>query len=99
MPAVVALEGLVGTPAQAGIEVPRRGIRFQAVSFRYPGASVDTFSKLDLFIPAGQSPAVLGLNGAGKTTELLLVVVDRAAARGPARERRGRPGAGVVRQA
>jgi ATP-binding cassette, subfamily B, bacterial len=44
------------------------GIRFEGVSFRYPGTDVDVLRNVDLTIPAGTSIAVVGVNGAGKTT-------------------------------
>lgn len=52
---------------------PHEGIRFEDVTFRYPGAPVDTFAGPDLVIPAGKSLAVVGLNGAGKTTLIKLL--------------------------
>jgi ATP-binding cassette subfamily B protein len=53
--------------------VPRREIRLEGVRFRYPGASADVFSDLDLHIPAGRSTAIVGSNGAGKTTLIKLI--------------------------
>ncbi|HUZ03707.1 MAG TPA: ABC transporter ATP-binding protein [Thermomicrobiaceae bacterium] len=47
---------------------PREGIRFENVSFRYPGQSAAVLAGLDLAIPAGRSLAIVGENGAGKTT-------------------------------
>jgi ATP-binding cassette subfamily B protein len=49
------------------------GIRLEHVSFRYPGKDVDVLSDIDLFIPRGQSVALVGQNGAGKTTLVKLV--------------------------
>jgi ABC-type multidrug transport system fused ATPase/permease subunit len=54
-------------------ERPRAGIRFENVSFRYPGRSEDVLSGLDLEIAAGRSLAIVGPNGAGKTTLVKLV--------------------------
>jgi ATP-binding cassette, subfamily B, bacterial len=48
-------------------------IRFEGVSFRYPGAGEDTFRDLDLNILAGRSTAIVGPNGAGKTTVVKLL--------------------------
>jgi ATP-binding cassette, subfamily B, bacterial len=44
------------------------GIRFEDVSFRYPGTDVDVLRDVDLTIPAGSAVAIIGVNGAGKTT-------------------------------
>ena len=51
---------------------------FKNVSFRYEGATEDTIKNLNLKFPAGQRLAVVGLNGAGKTTfiKLLLRLYD-----------------------
>jgi ATP-binding cassette, subfamily B, bacterial len=53
--------------------LPAEGIGFSGLRFRYPGAEHDTLSGLDLWIPAGQSLAVVGANGAGKTTLIKLL--------------------------
>ena len=51
---------------------------FKNVSFRYEGAKKDTIQDLNLSFPAGQKLAIVGLNGAGKTTfiKLLLRLYD-----------------------
>lgn len=51
---------------------------FRDVCFRYDGAKEDTIKHLNLSFPAGQRLAVVGLNGAGKTTfiKLLLRLYD-----------------------
>lgn len=43
------------------------------VSFTYPGASEPVLRHLDVQIPAGRSTALVGLNGAGKTTVVKLL--------------------------
>jgi ATP-binding cassette subfamily B protein len=48
-------------------------IRFERVSFSYPGSSVPVLDELDLEIPAGRSLAIVGANGAGKTTLIKLL--------------------------
>ncbi len=49
------------------------GIRLENVSFRYPGKDDWVLQNIDLFIPRGQSVAIVGANGAGKTTLVKLV--------------------------
>ena len=53
--------------------LPQTDIRYEGVSFRYPGQERDVLSGLDLTIPAGRSLAIVGLNGAGKTTLIKLL--------------------------
>ncbi len=48
-------------------------IEFRNVSFRYPGSEVDIYKKLNLKIPMGQRLAIVGHNGAGKTTFVKLL--------------------------
>lgn len=49
------------------------GIRFQNVGFQYPGKSDWVLRNVNLFIPRGQSVALVGENGAGKTTLVKLL--------------------------
>jgi ATP-binding cassette subfamily B protein len=51
----------------------REGIRFQRVSFCYPGSERAILHNFDLTIPAGQIAAIVGANGAGKSTLLKLL--------------------------
>jgi ATP-binding cassette, subfamily B, bacterial len=51
----------------------RDGIRFEGVSFRYPGTDVDVLTGVDLHVPAGTTVAVVGDNGAGKSTLVKLL--------------------------
>jgi ATP-binding cassette, subfamily B, bacterial len=51
---------------------PRADIRFEGVGFGYPGGG-PVLAGLDLELPAGQSTAIVGLNGAGKTTVVKLL--------------------------
>jgi ATP-binding cassette subfamily B protein len=57
-------------PAAAAAE---EGIRFEGVGFRYPGKDAWALRGLDLFVPRGQSLALVGHNGAGKTTFIKLL--------------------------
>jgi len=49
------------------------GIRFDHVSFTYPGASRVVLDDISLTLPAGAVVAVVGENGAGKTTLVKLL--------------------------
>src|SRR5206468_1442323 len=48
--------------------MPAREIRFRHVTFAYPAAGDPVLAGFDLAIPAGSSLAIVGQNGAGKTT-------------------------------
>ncbi len=52
---------------------PDDGIRFEGVSFTYPGASRPALSGIDLHIRPGESLALVGENGSGKTTLIKLL--------------------------
>jgi len=60
-------------PSAAPARPGERGIRFEGVGFRYPGQHEFALRHIDLTIPAGQSMALVGHNGAGKTTFLKLL--------------------------
>lgn len=49
-------------------------IEFKNVSYRYPEADGYALKNLNLTIPAGKKLAVVGLNGAGKTTMIKLLL-------------------------
>lgn len=53
--------------------MPEREIAFRAVSFAYPASDREVLRDLELVIPAGQSLAVVGANGAGKTSLVKLL--------------------------
>jgi ABC-type multidrug transport system fused ATPase/permease subunit len=55
-------------PLQSADAAPAREITFRNVSFTYPTGTTPVLSRLDLTIPAGSSLAIVGQNGAGKTT-------------------------------
>jgi ABC-type multidrug transport system fused ATPase/permease subunit len=48
--------------------MPAREIRLRHVTFAYPAAGAPVLERFDLTIPAGSSLAIVGQNGAGKTT-------------------------------
>jgi ATP-binding cassette subfamily B protein len=50
-----------------------RGIRFERVSFVYPGTTRLVLDAIDLDLPAGKVIAIVGENGAGKTTLVKLL--------------------------
>ena len=54
-------------PAQAGT------VRFEDVSFRYPGADEDTLSHISFTARPGRTTAILGGTGSGKSTLLSLI--------------------------
>ena len=63
-------------PSSDAAPVPDRledGIRFDGVSFGYPGTDGDVLRDVDLHLPAGGTVAFVGENGAGKTTLVKLL--------------------------
>jgi ATP-binding cassette, subfamily B, bacterial len=62
--------------ANADLPVPARldkGIRFEHVSFAYPGTDRVVLQDVSLDLPAGAVVAIVGENGAGKTTLVKLL--------------------------
>jgi ATP-binding cassette subfamily B protein len=57
-------------PEQTRVE---EGIRFEGVGFRYPGSEKWALRNISLYVPKGQSLALVGHNGAGKTTFIKLL--------------------------
>lgn len=53
---------------------PAEQIRFQDVSYRYPGAGREVLSHVDIEIPIGSSVGFVGSSGAGKTTFMDLLL-------------------------
>lgn len=79
-----AMKGLPGTIAERHPEprattkhrvetMPAREVRFENVSFRYPGSDVDVLRDLNLTIRAHEALALVGVNGAGKSTLVKLL--------------------------
>jgi ATP-binding cassette subfamily B protein len=58
------------TPVAAG---PSATLRFADVRFRYPGANTEVLRGIDLDIRAGETMALVGATGSGKTTVTALV--------------------------
>jgi len=52
---------------------PDDGVRFEGVSFTYPGASQPALQDIDLHVQPGESLALVGENGSGKTTLIKLL--------------------------
>jgi ATP-binding cassette subfamily B protein len=52
---------------------PDAGIRFENVSFYYPGSNIPALDKINLHIKPGESLALVGENGSGKTTLIKLL--------------------------
>ncbi|HYK27806.1 MAG TPA: ABC transporter ATP-binding protein [Streptosporangiaceae bacterium] len=49
------------------------GVRFEHVTFSYPGSDRPALEDIDLVLPAGSVVAIVGENGAGKTTLVKLL--------------------------
>jgi len=52
---------------------PGDGVRFEAVSFAYPGSATPALKGVSLHLKPGQSLALVGENGSGKTTLIKLL--------------------------
>jgi ATP-binding cassette, subfamily B, bacterial len=71
----LALEPQVKDAAET-VAVPtplKDGIRFENVTFHYPGSERVALSNFDITIPAGRIVAIVGANGAGKSTLVKLL--------------------------
>jgi subfamily B ATP-binding cassette protein MsbA len=70
--------GLLGEPAEADtgtvvLERPRGRIEYRGVGFRYPVAESDALADLSFTIEPGQTVALVGSSGSGKTTTASLL--------------------------
>ena len=68
----------IATPAAPGLTLVEEGLRFDHVGFSYPspdgkGPGKRVLSDVSFFVPKGQSVALVGQNGAGKTTIIKLL--------------------------
>ncbi len=61
-------EGALGQGPQPG-----DGVRFEQVTFTYPGSDEPALKEIDLHLKPGQSLALVGENGSGKTTLIKLL--------------------------
>lgn len=60
-------------PVSSSTAPSEEGIRFEGVGFKYPDAKDWALRGISIFIPRGQSLALVGENGAGKTTFIKLL--------------------------
>ena len=65
------VEHTAGTQTQG--PKPGDGIRFEHVSFTYPGSSQPALSDINIHIAPGKKLAIVGHNGSGKTTLIKLL--------------------------
>ncbi|WP_240742113.1 ABC transporter ATP-binding protein [Micromonospora zingiberis] len=68
-PAIVDAPGAIALTRAA----VRGRLRFEAVGFRYPGATTPVLRGIDLAVEPGETLAVVGATGSGKSTLLSLV--------------------------
>ncbi|HEX4467010.1 MAG TPA: ABC transporter ATP-binding protein, partial [Solirubrobacteraceae bacterium] len=60
-------------PLPSAVDATEQGLRFDHVGFKYPDSDKWALRDVDLFLPKGQSLALVGENGAGKTTFIKLL--------------------------
>ena len=72
---LMATETTLPAPANPlPVPTPLRGeIRFDGVTFAYPGATANALTELSFTVAAGETVAIVGRNGAGKTTLFKLI--------------------------
>ncbi len=64
---------LANAPSDAGVATVGLTVKFEAVTFDYPGTTSRALDGLDLKLPAGKITAIVGANGAGKSTLVKLL--------------------------
>jgi ATP-binding cassette subfamily B protein len=64
---------VVDPPEPAELPAGPLGVRFRDVTFRYRGGRGPVLEHFDLDVPAGRTVAILGRNGAGKSTMIKLL--------------------------
>lgn len=72
---ILDMPGKIAAPLHPIVLSPEQtpDIELENVFFRYPGSDVEALRGIDLVIPAGTKLAIVGLNGAGKTTIVKLL--------------------------
>ena len=71
---VLDTESSVRAPADPVTDVPEQGtLEFRSVGFRYAGAEVPVLNDISFRVEAGETTAIIGSTGAGKTTLVNLV--------------------------
>ncbi len=76
-------QDIVERPAARVIESLGKGVRFERVTFQYPGTDHPALEELDLDIRRGEVLALVGTSGAGKSTlvDMLARFIDPGAGR------------------
>jgi ATP-binding cassette subfamily B protein len=68
---------VIGATGEPAGWLPRSVVRFERVTFVYPGRPDPVLDELDLELPTGHSLGLVGINGAGKTTLVTLLAKMR----------------------
>ena len=69
----LSLKPLIAEPAAPAPFASPRELRFENVRFRYPDSERDALDQFNLTLRAGQITAIVGANGAGKSTVVKLL--------------------------
>lgn len=59
---------------EVDIDAHRATLKFENVSFRYPGSATDTLKNINIEIAPKKKLGIVGLNGSGKTTLIKLIL-------------------------